>query len=221
MKISIIIPTLNEESTILRTLSDLMRRRGNYEILVVDGGSSDRTVAIASEFTTVISTSRGRAHQMNVGAARATGEAFLFLHADTLLPKNGLTLVREAMARGSEAGRFRLEFDNDRWLLKIFAAYTRFHIFSYGDQGFFISKGLFRQMDGFRADVSFEDVDFYRRLRKVTKPQIIGQPVVTSARRFMKTGSLKQKFINLWLVGLYYLGFNIFSLKDRFYSDVR
>ena len=114
-----------------------------------------------------------------------------------------------------------MKFNDSRWILKLYAAYTRFHFFSYGDQGFFVTKDLFQKLRGFRTDASFEDIEFYSRMRKVTRPVIIQEPVTTSARRFVKVGSVTQKILNMWLVGLYYLGFNILPLKQKVYPDIR
>lgn len=220
-KVSVIIPTYNEEKTIHSTLENLFTKQAPEEVIVVDGGSIDKTVSIASEWTTVLESEKGRAFQMNVGAHHATGDVFLFLHADTKLPDNGLNLIRDEIQKGVKAGRFRMKFATRQWLLRFYELYTRFHFFSYGDQGFFVHRDLFEALGGFREDVPFEDIDFYKRLRQSTKPTIIKRPVITSARRFGGIGYLKQKFINLFLVGLYYVGFDIFSLKKKFYPEVR
>ena len=114
-----------------------------------------------------------------------------------------------------------MKFDDRRWLLRFYESYTRFQFFSYGDQGLFVRRDFFEELGGFREDVPFEDIDFYRCLSRYTKPVIIKDPVITSARRFGGIGYLKQKFINLFLVTLYYAGFNVFSLKKKFYPEVR
>lgn len=188
---------------------------------MVDGGSTDQTVQVAAEWCPVVNSEKGRARQMNVGAEKARGDVFLFLHADTTLPEKGLEKIRQAMAQGYLAGRFRMRFDDSRWLLRLYASYTRFHFFSYGDQGFFIRRDLFEKMGGFREDVPFEDIDFYRRLLKVTRPVILKDSVITSARRFIAMGCLKQKFINLFLVALYYLGIDVFRFQKKLYPDIR
>ena len=158
---------------------------------------------------------------MNVGARHATGDIFLFLHADTTLPEKALVLIKHAIQKGAKAGRFRMKFDDRHWLLRFYESYTRFQFFSYGDQGLFVRRDFFEELGGFREDVPFEDIDFYRCLSRYTKPVIIKDPVITSARRFGGIGYLKQKFINLFLVTLYYAGFNVFSLKKKFYPEVR
>lgn len=216
-----IIPTLNESKVIYHTLDNLVSQQKPSEVIVVDGGSSDRTAQIASEFTTVVRSARGRARQMNLGAEQASGDFFLFLHADTILPRDGITLIRKAVESGAEAGRFRMRFDHEHPILRLFESYTRFHMFSYGDQGFFVSRELFSRLKGFKTDVPFEDLDFYKRLRQRVKPVILKEAVTTSARRFTGTGIIKQKFINFMLVGLYHLGVDIEPLKNRLYPDVR
>lgn len=220
-KVSVIIPTYNEEKTIHSTLENLFTKQAPDEVIVVDGGSTDNTVALAKEWTTVLRTEKGRARQMNRGAQAATVDIFLFLHADTKLPDNGLNLIRDEIQKGTKAGRFRMKFDDRHWLLRFYESYTRFQFFSYGDQGFFVRRGLFEELGGFREDVPFEDIDFYKRLRQRTTPAIIKRPVITSARRFGGVGYLKQKFVNLFLVSLYYIGFDVFSLKKKFYPEVR
>lgn len=221
MKISIIIPTFNEEMTIHETLKNLLAFHKPDEVIVVDGGSTDQTVSIASEWTTVIQTSKGRAHQMNIGVGQAKGDILLFLHADTILPLGGLETIRGKISEGWHAGRFRMKFDDRRWLLRFYESYTRFHFFSYGDQAFFVTRKVFQGLDGFNEIVPFEDIDFYKRLRRMTKPVIIKDPVTTSARRFCGIGCLRQKFINLFLVGLYYMGWNVLKHREKLYPDVR
>jgi rSAM/selenodomain-associated transferase 2 len=221
MKLSIIIPTWNEALLIERTLSHLREHAPSAEVIVSDGGSSDDTASIACRYSKVVSSKKGRAEQMNYGAQNAGGDIYLFLHADTLLPDQGFALIRQAESRGARAGRFRMKFDDSRWLLRLYALYTRFHLFSYGDQGFFVSRELFQELGGFRTDVPFEDIEFYKRLRRKTKPVILSQSVTTSARRFLETGCWKQKWINIWLVALYYFGFDILSSQRKLYSDVR
>lgn len=221
VRTTVIIPTLNEATTIHSTLEDLFTRHPPHEVLVVDGGSTDETVRLASEWTRVISSEKGRARQLNRGAETATGDIFLFLHADTRLPEGGLEKIRKAVESGREAGRFRMQFDKDNWLLRFYSLYTRFQFFSYGDQGFFVRRELFQELGGFREEVPFEDIDFYQRLRRKTRPVILPDCVTTSARRFSQGGFVRQKLINLWLVGLYYMGGDVASMKTKFYPEVR
>jgi rSAM/selenodomain-associated transferase 2 len=225
LKISIIIPTLNEERSIESTLINLTRQHHPHEIIVVDGGSNDKTVEIASRYAKVVSSGRGRALQMNEGAYTATGDVFLFLHADTQLPNNALLKIEEALQSGKkQSGRFRMSFGHGHSLLKFYEYQTRFHLFSYGDQGFFVKRELFQEMGGFSVSAAFEDIDFYRRLLEHEKPVIIKDPVVTSPRRFLQNGIIRQKFINISLATMYYLGFQrstIKQLQNAWYKDSR
>lgn len=221
MKISVILPVYNEEHAIRSTLENLIARHHPDEVLVVDGGSSDRTAALASEWARVVASPKGRARQLNAGAREASGDLYLFLHADTRLPENGLEKIRETIRQGNSAGRFRMRFDENHWLLKTYSFYTRFHSFSYGDQGFFVTRRLFEEIGGYREDAPFEDIDFYKRMRRHAKSVIIRSSVVTSARRFSQMGLVRQKLINFVLVGLHGLGLDVRGLQKRLYPDVR
>jgi rSAM/selenodomain-associated transferase 2 len=222
MKISVIVPTLNEEAVLSDSLTALVRHQSPDELIIADGGSTDRTLEIASRFGRVVSSLRGRARQLNEGARQAQGDILLFLHADTKLPHGGLEMVRKAVGSGQcLAGRFRMRFDTNDFLLKLYAAYTRFHCFSYGDQAFFLHRPLFESMGGFSETAPFEDIEFYKRLRWKTKPLIIKHPVTTSARRFLKMGRLRQKWINLLLIALYHMGMDVRPLKEKVYRDIR
>ncbi len=222
MKVSVIIPALNEEEAIGPTLANLRENHDADEVIVADGGSTDRTREIAASLASVIETERGRARQLNAGARAAKGDIFIFLHADTKLPSGGIETVRRLIAEGKiEAGRFRMRFDSDDFFLNLYSFYTRFHFFSYGDQAFFVKRDLFEKMGGFSEEAPFEDIEFYRRLRKITHPHIVKSPVTTSARRFFKMGKFRQKWINLILVTLYYFGVDVMPLKEKVYQDVR
>jgi rSAM/selenodomain-associated transferase 2 len=221
LKISVIIPVLNEEKTIFTALEELLTQHHPEEVLVVDGGSSDQTVKLASEWTRVIASPKGRACQMNTGSREARGDVFLFLHSDTRLPQGGLFTIKEAIKRGAQAGRFRMTFDEKHWILSLNSFMTRFHFCSYGDSGFFVTRSLFMEMGGFRENVLLEDIDFYRCLRKRTQPVILKDSVMTAARRFSNTGLVRQKIINFFLLSLHSLGLNIDPLKKKLYPDVR
>lgn len=221
MSVSIIIPVLNEEAILEEALLSLRREQGPHEIIVADGGSTDRSREIAARHAVLIRAAKGRANQMNEGARRATGDILLFLHADSRLPPGACRDIERAVRSGPPAGRFRLRFDHDGFLLKLYSAYTRFQCFSYGDQGFFVSRDLFFEMEGFNPAVPFEDLEFYKRLLARVRPRILTAEVTTSARRFLQMGTLRQKWINFVLVTLYYAGIDITRLKARLYPDIR
>lgn len=221
-RISIIIPAYNEASVIQETLQHLLSQKKDiHELIVVDGGSTDQTRALASVYADVYLSDKGRANQMNFGAQKSTGDVLLFVHADTLLPQDALQLIKKTILKGYKSGRFLMRFDSERLSLRLFASYTRLACFSYGDQCFFVTRNIYNQLEGYRHDVPFEDVDFYSRLRKIDKPIILKKKVITSARRFLKTGSMKQKWINLLLVGMVYFGFDIRNIKEKLYPDIR
>lgn len=225
LRISVIIPTLNEGKNIESTLVHLTRQHHPHEIVVADGGSDDKTMEVASRYAKVVRCPKGRARQMNEGAQTATGDVFLFLHADTQLPNNALPKIEDALQSGKKrSGRFRMSFGHGHPLLKFYEYHTRFHCFSYGDQAFFVKRELFQKMGGFSVDAIFEDIDFYGRLLKNEKPVIIREPVITSPRRFLQNGILRQKFINISLATMYYLGFRRSTIKyfrNAWYKDIR
>lgn len=210
MRLSVIIPTLNEGRGIGATLDALRSLDGELELIVADGASSDETVRIAEERgARVVAAPRGRGAQMNAGAAAARGEVLLFLHADTRLPPGAGALIAGALARAEVAGGcFRLSFDRDHWLLGLCAFMSRFpfRFFHYGDQAYFVRAEVFRSMGGFREQPLMEDLDFWLRLRRTGREVVLPSAVVTSARRFVANGTLRQQLRNIALVVLYLCG---------------
>lgn len=220
--ISIIIPTLNEESTIGACLQQIERQSGPCEIIVVDGGSRDDTAGVVGRFPHVRwlqASVPGRARQMNLGGQAARGRILLFLHADTRLPPDGLSMIAARMQQaGVVAGSFSLRFDHaDAWL-RLFARLSRINhtLFTYGDQGFFMTRRAFDGLGGYAEISLMEDVEIQRRLRKMGRFIKLDRQVVTSARRFLKTGTVRQQLLNTALVLLYYAGVAPARLK-RFY----
>lgn len=210
MTISIIIPVLNESACLPRTLAALHALAGDFEILVVDGGSEDDTVEIARRMgVTVARAPRGRAAQMNHGASLARGDTLLFLHADTLLPADTHALITAALARPQvPGGCFRLAFDRDHPVLRFCALMSRFscRLFHYGDQAYFLRADVFAGLQGFRLYAIMEDLDLWLRLRRVGEVALLERPVVTSARRFLDHGPARQQLLNIALVSLYLAG---------------
>jgi rSAM/selenodomain-associated transferase 2 len=209
VKISVIIPALNEAENIEPCLLSVARQQGQFEIIVVDGQSTDGTAEIAERYATVIISERGRAVQMNEGARRAQGDVLLFLHADSILHPYALTRLQEALEDSHVVGgTFTLRFDSDKFLLKFIAFFTRFKIryFHYGDQGVFVRRSVFERLGGFKEMPLMEDIDFLLRLRKSGRVSLIRSPVTTSARRFLERGIVRQQMLNNFLVALYVLG---------------
>ncbi len=223
MKISVIIPALNEEANIETCLTSVVRQQGDFEIIVVDGKSDDRTAEIAKQYSSVISTERGRAMQMNAGANLARGEVLFFLHSDSILHPDALSELRRAMEDAQTVGgTFTLRFDSDRFPLKLYAFFTRFkpRYFHYGDQGIFVRRAVFDSLNGFKELPLMEDVDFLRRLRASGRVSLIRLPVTTSARRFLEHGLFRQQLMNAFLVTLYFLGVKPQTLS-RWYRNER
>ena len=201
LKISIIIPTLNEAIYISRLLVYLQEHSSAEnikEIIVVDGESSDDTAEIASDFgATVLHSSKGRSKQMNYGARRAKGQILYFLHADTFPPKNFDTYIMNAVAHRQTAGCFRMKFDSASTFLRFFASLSAINhkICRGGDQSLFVTKSLFEKMRGFNeAYLIFEDSEFIGRLYSETKFKILPQKVITSARKYEKCGTLRLQY---------------------------
>jgi len=209
--ISVIIPVLNEANTISSLLERLVDT-DNVEIIVVDGGSQDETVTVArSHNVQVISTPPGRACQMNVGAARATGDILLFLHADTRLPVNFDSLVRQGLKEPKTiAGAFELRIDAQQFGLRLIERLvnwrSRFFSMPYGDQAIFLKATIFHDIGGFPNLPIMEDFEFIRRLQPLGKITIVPASVLTSGRRWQRLGILKTTLINQLIILGYFLG---------------
>lgn len=190
--ISVIIPTLNEAQTLPSLLESLRHEPAEKEIIVIDGGSVDRTVAIAEQLgARVIATTPGRrGSQIDVAAHAARGDVLLFLHADSSFPADGLARISERLASDPRlvGGNFRLLFDGDtafsRWLTG-FYAWVRWAGLYYGDSGIFVRRDVYEALGGFRPIAVMEDLDFARRLERFGKTCCITEPALTtSSRRF-------------------------------------
>jgi rSAM/selenodomain-associated transferase 2 len=209
MRISVIIPTVNEAENILSCLISVCNQPGEIEVIVVDGDSSDATVEKAQRLALVIRSERGRAVQMNAGARRASGEVLLFLHADSILHPSALIHVRDSLKDAAVVGgTFMLRFDVDHPILRFYAFFTRFKLsyFHYGDQGIFVRRAAFEKLVGFKEVALMEDLDFLRRLRRLGRVALVKLPVITSARRFIERGPIRQQLLNCVLVALYSVG---------------
>ncbi len=210
-KISIIIPALNESDAISRTLSGVEGIE-NLEVIVVDGGSIDATAALAgSRGARVIQSNPGKAVQMNTGAKAATGNILVFLHADTLLPKNFSDQIVSALDQnGVAAGAFRLRINSTRAGLRIIEAManlrSRLLQLPYGDQALFMRKVLFEKIGGFPDLPIMEDFILIRRLKHEGKIVLLPESVMTSPRRWLHFGIFKTWLINQWIIIAYYLG---------------
>jgi rSAM/selenodomain-associated transferase 2 len=225
MNISVVIPALNEEKTIGATLTHLMAIKAR-EVIVVDGGSSDRTREIGAEIgATVITGAAGRARQMNAGAQQATGEILLFLHADTRLPPAAFTDIVAALQDSHYlGGHFDVDLDGDHWMLKVIGAMinhrSRITKVGTGDQAIFVRREVFGRMGGFPDIPLMEDIAFCRALKRLGGIACLRSKVVTSARRWEIEG-VWRTVLKMWILKLLYLaGVSPVKLK-RFYADTR
>ncbi len=227
MTISVIIPTLHEEKTLPDTLTRLQHPAFS-EVLVVDGGSRDRTladVALANPLTRVLNAPRGRARQMNAGAAAAKGELLLFLHADTLLPATAAQDITQAMADTRIAGgRFDARLVPDRGLLwvvgRMMSWRSRLTGIATGDQAIFVRRKVFEDLGGFPDIPIMEDIAFSRRLKQAGHVAALHSCVMTSGRRWERHSAIKTILLMWWLRLLFYLGVSPARLK-RMYDDAR
>ncbi|MBW4543598.1 MAG: TIGR04283 family arsenosugar biosynthesis glycosyltransferase [Symplocastrum torsivum CPER-KK1] len=210
-KISIIIPVLNEANTINAVLARILGA-SNVEVIVVDGGSQDETVALAQSVgVKVIAVTSGRASQMNAGAAVATGSILLFLHADTHLPPAFDTLVRQVLQNtGAIAGAFELRIDAELWGIRVIEKMvnwrSRFLSLPYGDQAIFLQASIFKEIGGFLNLPIMEDFELMRCLKRYGKIAIVPAPVLTSGRRWQKLGVVRTTLINQLIIIGYFLG---------------
>lgn len=227
-QISIVIPVLNEANHIQSTIRSIQHgitsqesKRDHYpplDIIVVDGGSHDDTMAYAQEAgATVISSSPGRALQMNAGAAIATGEYILFLHADTQLPAHFPTYIHQLLSQpNTVAGAFELAIQGSSPGLRLieFGVKWRSRLgqMPYGDQAIFLKTQLFRELGGFPRLPLMEDFEFIRQIKKRGRVAIANATVTTSGRRWQRLGLLRTTLINQLIIVGHTLGVPIEKL---------
>ena len=213
MKISVIIPVLNEAATICKLLSHLTQTAAKkeiiQEIIIVDGGSDDESQKTVLDYaksqnTTIkfITSERGRAKQMNAGAANASNDILYFLHADSFPPEKYDDYILQEILKGNEAGCFRMKFDSNHWWLRFVSWLTKFESKRCrgGDQSQFITQSLFKKIGGYDENyLVYEDNDLVDRLFAIDKFVIIPKYIITSARRYQEVGiwRLQYHFLNI------------------------
>lgn len=240
--VSIIIPTLNEEENIEACLTQLRALRERYpqyviETIVVDGGSQDRTVARATPLAhRVVTSTKGRARQMNVGATYAKGTFLLFLHCDTqfLLPAsfsysdklsdkhsdNPLSFLDQQTAHKAQWGFYPVRLSGNHFLLRVVETMmnlrSRFTSVATGDQCLFVRRAYFLQLKGFSNIPLMEDVEFSKRLRRSSSPYIPHATVITDSRRWERFGILKTIALMWSLRALFFLGVPATTLANYY-----
>lgn len=223
-RISIIIPTLNEANNIKQAITSTQPST-NVEIIVVDAGSNDGTQAIAQALgVTVISAVPGRAIQMNTGAAIASGEILLFLHADTRLPPGFDQMIRTALQQPQTiAGAFTLRIDAPHWGLRLVEwgvkMRSRFWQLPYGDQAIFLTKEIFDKIGKFPELPIMEDFELITKLNRLNKITLINVPVITSPRRWLKKGIFQTTLINQIVIIAYLIGISPVKIRQWYRQE--
>jgi len=223
--LSIVIPALNEADTIVATLARLQAlRAGGHEVIVVDGGSTDATVARAEPLADrILAAPRGRARQMNAGAAVARGDVLVFLHADTSLPEHAVAVIRSAL-RHRLWGRFDVDIEGRAWMLRMVAAgmnlRSRLTGIATGDQTLFISRTAFAAVGGYPEQSLMEDIELSKRLNKLGPPACPRERVVTSGRRWEANG-VWRTILLMWRLRFdYWRGVPAERLAARYHAPV-
>ncbi len=208
----IVLPVLDEAPSLAERLRALqwLRSRG-ARVVVVDGGSQDETLAVAREHADLaLLAPRGRASQMNAGAAACPADVLLFLHADTVLPDNADVLVRRATLGAFAWGRFDVRIDSPRRLLRLVGALmnlrSRWSGIATGDQALFVRHDLFQRIGGFPDLPLMEDIAICRLLKQHGRPACLHERVTTSARRWERHGAWRTIFLMWWLRAAYFFG---------------
>jgi rSAM/selenodomain-associated transferase 2 len=221
-RVSFVIPVLNEGEGIATLLRDLRQRYPGSELIVVDGGSSDQTVAAALPLCDhLLSGQPGRASQMNLGGHAAQGEYIFFLHADSC-PGISAQSLQSCLAGQPEWGFCRVRLGNDKAIFRVIEGLmnlrSRLTRVATGDQMLFLRRSLFERTHGFDAIPLMEDVAYCKRLRRLARPLVINMPVTTSARRWEERG-VARTVVRMWMLRLaYFLGVPPARLWRHYYG---
>ena len=221
-KYSVIIPALNEAGYISKTLERLQAARDRgHEVILVDGGSIDDTRGIAADHVDhVLKCKPGRAGQMNYGAEIATGDVYVFLHADTLLDSDFDKILDNPPISGDAWGRFNIKLSGEhpmyRYIEKLMNIRSRITGIATGDQAVFVGRRIFREVDGYADIPLMEDIDLTSRLKRISLPVCVDKTVTSSSRRWEKHGIIRT-ILTMWKLRLCYaIGFDPQVLADQY-----
>jgi rSAM/selenodomain-associated transferase 2 len=225
MKLTIIVPVLNEADTLASFLQHLQPlRESGHQLIVVDGGSCDQSLIIAEPLCDLtLQSPAGRARQMNAGAARAEGDWLLFLHADTWLPQSFFEWTEPITQSDLSWGRFNVCLSGKRLIFRVIETCINWRSaligIATGDQAIFVRRQLFESLDGFVDEPLMEDIELCRRLRKISAPLCLKQQAQTSSRRWESRGVLRTILL-MWELRLrYYFGATPADLVQRYYPS--
>jgi rSAM/selenodomain-associated transferase 2 len=222
--ISVIIPAYNEEENIVCCIEAVQHQGDDIEIIVADGGGTDRTVELAGRLkgVIVVREGKGRGGQMNAGASRANGEILLFLHADTTLEEGWSQALAGALRDSSVVGgAFTFAIDNPGKKYRAVEQWVKLRCsllkLPYGDQGIFIRKEIFEKLGGYENIPLMEDVDFMERMKGLGKIVILEKKAATSGRRWLKKGFFHTAMLNQLIMLLYKMGVSPHKLARIYY----
>ena len=225
MKISVIIPTYNEEKYLACCIESIRAQTHPAEIIVADGGSEDSTLAVAHRLTEMVLNigEKNLSQQFNKAASVASGEVFLFLHADTVLT-TGIFKQLEVCFDQVEfiGGAFKMKLNGKRSFYRILETggdlYCRFSKTYFGDRGIFICADIFKQMGGFRDLPIMADVDFSRRMNSLGKTVLLPGPLITSSRKFDHENPLHSLYKIFWALMAYRMGYPLENIREKYYG---
>ena len=224
MRLSVIIPTLDEEEALPAFLESIAQWNCVDEVLFADGGSHDATIALLRGYT-VVSGAQGRGAQCRLGAQQAKGDALVFVHADSIVPPDSMQAIRDALETGAQWGCLTLRFDDGSLGMRIGAWGSNIRVrltgIPFGDQIMFMTRSAYKSVDGMPAIPVMEDYELSRRLRALSWPRQLPQKVFTSARRFNDGGILRVMAQMRYLRHLYRTGVDPDELARRYRSERR
>lgn len=223
--LSVICPIYNEEKFLSENFGTFQKLSARSELIFVDGGSTDKSREIARQFGVVLESGKGRAVQMNSGAASATNEILLFLHVDTGVSADALATIEKKLTESAYVGGCLTQrIDKKGLIFRLIEAQGNFRARLtgefYGDQGIFVKKGVFLKIGGFPRAPIMEDVLFTRRLRSFGKTVVLPDKILVSARRWESRGVIKTFLLYSWIILLFRLGYSLDKLR-RLYDDLR
>jgi len=223
--ISTVVPIYNEEIILSKTFANLQRLSREAELIFVDGGSTDKSVEIASRIGLLLHSDKGRSIQMNKGGFIAKGDILFFMHADNMVSCDVLLAIEEAISHQNFVGGCLTQrIDKNAFIYRLIEAQgnirARRHKIFYGDQGIFVRKDVFKNIGGFPEAPIMEDVLFTQQLRKMGRTVVLSDRITVSARRWEKGGIIKTMLLFNLIILLFRLKVYLYKIK-QFYEDTR